>query len=91
MDEQDSSVTRPLELYREIFTKANLDCYRQMKQRNFPKSFYAVYMFALRPLVKIYDEDESKRNDKNFDESDIVSCNPDKINTNINVCEYNNT
>ncbi|XP_044268523.1 N-terminal Xaa-Pro-Lys N-methyltransferase 1 isoform X1 [Tribolium madens] len=48
-DERDSSVTRPLSLYREIFTKAGLDCYRQVKQRNFPKGLYTVYMFILRP------------------------------------------
>lgn len=52
MDEQDSSVTRPLSLYRELFTKANFDCYRQMKQRNFPKGIYSVYMFVLKPFKK---------------------------------------
>lgn len=50
-DEQDSSVTRPLALYRKIFEKAGLDCYRQVKQRNFPKGLYTVYMFVLRPLT----------------------------------------
>ncbi|KAJ3655286.1 hypothetical protein Zmor_014421 [Zophobas morio] len=49
-DEQDSSVTRPLSLYRKIFTTAGLDCRRQVKQRNFPKGLYTVYMFVLKPL-----------------------------------------
>ncbi|XP_064213119.1 N-terminal Xaa-Pro-Lys N-methyltransferase 1 isoform X2 [Tribolium castaneum] len=48
-DERDSSVTRPLSLFRQIFAKADLDCYRQVKQRNFPKGLYTVYMFILRP------------------------------------------
>lgn len=49
-DHQDSSITRPFSLYRKIFELANLDCYRQVKQRNFPKGLYTVYMFVLKPL-----------------------------------------
>ncbi|XP_018569308.1 N-terminal Xaa-Pro-Lys N-methyltransferase 1 [Anoplophora glabripennis] len=49
MDRQDSSVTRPMWLFRRIFDKANLECYRQVKQRNFPKGLYSVYMFVLKP------------------------------------------
>ncbi|XP_068905223.1 N-terminal Xaa-Pro-Lys N-methyltransferase 1-B [Tenebrio molitor] len=52
-DEQDSSVTRPLDLYHRIFTKAGLDCYRQVKQRNFPKGLYTVYMFILKPQTAL--------------------------------------
>ncbi|KAJ8965299.1 hypothetical protein NQ314_004228 [Rhamnusium bicolor] len=48
MDRQDSSVTRPMWLFRRIFDKANLVCYRQMKQHNFPKGLYTVYMFVLK-------------------------------------------
>ncbi|RZC34374.1 N-terminal Xaa-Pro-Lys N-methyltransferase 1 [Asbolus verrucosus] len=51
-DEQDSSVTRPLFLYHRIFTKAGLSCYRQVKQRNFPKGLYTVYMFILKPQAQ---------------------------------------
>ncbi|CAH0556729.1 unnamed protein product [Brassicogethes aeneus] len=49
MDEQDSSVTRPMLLLKELFKKANLEVFRQEKQTNFPKGIYSVYMFALRP------------------------------------------
>jgi protein N-terminal methyltransferase len=52
-DEQDSSVTRPLDLYHRIFTKAGLDCYRKVKQRNFPKGLYTVYMFILKPQTAL--------------------------------------
>lgn len=51
-DDQDSSITRPIAVLREIFTKAGLDCYRQEKQRNFPKGLYTVFMFILKPLTK---------------------------------------
>lgn len=60
MDRQDSSVTRPMWLFRRIFDKANLECYRQVKQRHFPKGLYSVYMFVLKPRkVKDILEQES--------------------------------
>ncbi|XP_030753835.1 N-terminal Xaa-Pro-Lys N-methyltransferase 1-B [Sitophilus oryzae] len=49
VDEKDSSVTRPLSLLKLLFEKANLDCYRLVKQINFPKGLYTVYMFVLKP------------------------------------------
>lgn len=49
MDKEDSSVTRPLNLLKSLFEKAGLECYRQLKQTNFPKELYNVYMFALKP------------------------------------------
>lgn len=56
MDEVDSSVTRPFSLFKKIFIKAELDCYRQMKQNHFPKGLYTVYMFVLRPIAKVTDD-----------------------------------
>ncbi|GJQ84092.1 hypothetical protein Trydic_g12069 [Trypoxylus dichotomus] len=48
-DEKDSSVTRPYYLYTELFQKANFHCWKKIKQTNFPKGLYTVYMFAIRP------------------------------------------
>ena len=48
-DEEDSSVTRPPELLREIFTRAGLTILKEFKQNKFPKELYPVHMFALRP------------------------------------------
>eukprot|EP00090_Calanus_glacialis_P032858 TRINITY_DN5442_c0_g1_i1.p1 TRINITY_DN5442_c0_g1~~TRINITY_DN5442_c0_g1_i1.p1 ORF type:complete len:241 (-),score=78.59 TRINITY_DN5442_c0_g1_i1:81-803(-) len=47
-DDDDSSVTRPPELLREIFARANLEIFKEFKQNKFPKELYAVHMFALR-------------------------------------------
>ncbi|KAL1490460.1 hypothetical protein ABEB36_013149 [Hypothenemus hampei] len=52
VDEKDSSVTRPMGLLKELFVKANLDCYRVTKQLNFPKGLYTVYMFVLKPKIQ---------------------------------------
>lgn len=49
VDTKDSSVTRPMKKFREIFKSSGLDLLRLMKQNNFPKGIYTVYMFALRP------------------------------------------
>lgn len=51
IDEKDSSVTRPMALFRELFDKAGMDCYRLVKQLHFPKGLYTVYMFVLKPKV----------------------------------------
>ena len=48
-DDEDSSVTRPPELLREIFTRAGLNIVKEFKQNKFPKELYAVHMFALQP------------------------------------------
>ena len=47
-DEEDSSVTRPPELLRTIFARANLDIFKEFKQNKFPKELFDVHMFALR-------------------------------------------
>lgn len=51
VDEKDSSVTRPFALLKSLFKSAGLDCIKLMKQNDFPKGLYSVYMFALRPLT----------------------------------------
>jgi len=56
VDEQDSSVTRPLDQLKRLFNKAGLECYRQLKQTSFPKELYNVYMFALKPNTVILPE-----------------------------------
>ena len=48
-DEEDSSVTRPPEVLRDIFNKANLKIVKEFKQNKFPKELYGVHMFALQP------------------------------------------
>lgn len=53
VDEKDSSVTRPMALLKELFDKAGLDCHRMVKQLNFPRGLYTVYMFVLKPRVYI--------------------------------------
>lgn len=53
IDTVDSSVTRPVTVFKEIFTNAGFDCYRVVKQNNFPKGIYAVHMFAIKPQNKV--------------------------------------
>ena len=48
-DDEDSSVTRPPELLRDIFNKAGLIIVKEFKQNKFPKELYSVHMFALKP------------------------------------------
>ena len=47
-DQEDSSVTRPPELLRTIFARANLEIFKEFKQNKFPKELFDVHMFALR-------------------------------------------
>ncbi|PSN53220.1 hypothetical protein C0J52_07994 [Blattella germanica] len=49
VDEQDSSVTRPVAIMRKLFKKAGLHCIKEQKQGNFPRGLYTVKMFALKP------------------------------------------
>ncbi|KAG7311571.1 hypothetical protein JYU34_002620 [Plutella xylostella] len=51
-DDTDSSVTRPLKQFLQIFKKAKLKRIKQCKQTNFPEGIYPVYMFALVPMEK---------------------------------------
>lgn len=72
IDDNDSSVTRPMFLLKSLFEKANYDCIRLVKQHNFPKGIYTVYMFILKPKKS---GDESNR--INF--SNISNGTPEQI------------
>lgn len=58
VDDVDSSLTRPVAAFRQLFTNAGLECYRVVKQNNFPRGIYAVHMFALKPKLSIKNENE---------------------------------
>lgn len=51
-DANDFSVTRPLALMKKIIQDAGLRIVREIRQNNFPKGLYPVYILALRPVVK---------------------------------------
>lgn len=50
-DSKDSSVARPLALMKKLISEAGLRIIRDVRQTNFPKGLYPVYMFALRPQL----------------------------------------
>ena len=60
-DEEDSSVTRPPELLRTIFGRANLSIFKEFKQNKFPKDLFDVHMFALRSKDKASNKDDEER------------------------------
>ena len=47
-DDEDSSVTRPEELVKSIFSRAGLKILLELKQQKMPKGLYPVKMFVLR-------------------------------------------
>lgn len=49
-DDKDFSVTRPLSEFKGLLAEAGLRIVREIRQNNFPKGLYPVYMFALRPI-----------------------------------------
>lgn len=51
-DETDSSITRPLALFKKLVKQADLKIIKEARQTNFPKSLYPVYMIAMRPTKK---------------------------------------
>lgn len=51
-DETDSSVTRPLSLFKKLVKKADLKIVKEARQTNFPKNLFPVYMIAMRPIAK---------------------------------------
>ena len=57
-DDEDSSVTRPPELLRTIFGRANLSIFKEFKQNKFPKELFDVHMFALRSKEKSKEDEE---------------------------------
>ncbi|XP_017148490.1 alpha N-terminal protein methyltransferase 1 [Drosophila miranda] len=50
VDDEDSSVTRPLEHYDISLKAAGFRIVRKVRQQNFPKDLYPVYMIACKPL-----------------------------------------
>lgn len=52
VDETDSSVTRPVSLFKKLVKQADLKIIKEARQTNFPKSLFPVYMIAMRPLIK---------------------------------------
>ncbi|CAG9771760.1 unnamed protein product [Ceutorhynchus assimilis] len=63
VDEKDSSVTRPMGLLKELFSKAGLHIYRLSKQTNFPKGLFTVYMFVLKPEDRVDEPDDKKQDE----------------------------
>ncbi|XP_052842904.1 alpha N-terminal protein methyltransferase 1 [Drosophila gunungcola] len=51
-DKQDSSVTRPLDSYERYLKEAGFRIVRKVKQQNFPKGLFPVYMIACKPVSK---------------------------------------
>ncbi|ALC42419.1 Ntmt, partial [Drosophila busckii] len=51
-DEEDSSVTRPLEIYERILKEAGFRIVRKVRQQNFPKGLFPVYMIACKSNTK---------------------------------------
>lgn len=51
MDDEDSSVTRPLKQYESILKEAGFKILKITQQKSFPKGLYPVYMLASRPLA----------------------------------------
>lgn len=51
IDKTDNSIMRTDQHYRQLFQKASLRLVLDMKQPNFPKSLYPVYMYCLRPIT----------------------------------------
>jgi protein N-terminal methyltransferase len=49
IDESDSSVTRSFNGFLDIFKKANMKVLQYVKQKNFPKDLYPVWIFAVKP------------------------------------------
>lgn len=52
VDETDSSVTRPLALFKKLMKQAGLKIIKEARQTNFPSSLFPVYMLAMRPTKK---------------------------------------
>ncbi|TPX55636.1 hypothetical protein PhCBS80983_g05153 [Powellomyces hirtus] len=50
VDAEDSSVTRPDSLLKELFAKAGLKIIKEEVQKGFPPSLYPVYMYMLEPV-----------------------------------------
>ncbi|XP_017044912.1 alpha N-terminal protein methyltransferase 1 [Drosophila ficusphila] len=53
LDKEDSSVTRPLDSYERFIKEAGFRIVRKVKQQNFPKGLFPVYMIACKPVSKV--------------------------------------
>lgn len=51
LDRRDSSVTRPLNVMKQLLTRGNLRVVKEERQKDFPKGLYPVYMIAMRPII----------------------------------------
>lgn len=51
-DEEDSSVTRPLGMFKALLIKSGLRIIKMVRQNNFPSDIFPVYMFALKPVKR---------------------------------------
>lgn len=49
IDEDDSSVTRAFNVFLDIFKKADFTLLHYVKQKNFPRDLYPVWMFCIKP------------------------------------------
>jgi len=52
IDEVDSSVTRPLGMFKALLAESGLRIIKMVRQNNFPSGIFPVYMFALKPIKK---------------------------------------
>lgn len=52
IDEVDSSVTRPLSMFKALLVQSGLRIVKMERQNNFPSEIFPVYMFAMKPVKK---------------------------------------
>lgn len=52
IDEVDSSVTRPLQMYKALLAQSGLRIVKMVRQHNFPVAIFPVYMFAMKPIKR---------------------------------------
>lgn len=52
IDDIDSSVTRPLTMYKSLFAQSGLRIVKMVRQNNFPTGIFPVYMFAMKPIKR---------------------------------------
>ncbi|CAG7717109.1 unnamed protein product [Allacma fusca] len=55
VDESDSSVTRSFNGFLNIFKAANMKVLQYVKQKNFPRDLYPVWIFAVKPITSASD------------------------------------
>lgn len=52
IDEVDSSVTRPLAMFKALLMQSGLRIVKMVRQNNFPSGIFPVYMFAMKPVKR---------------------------------------